>query len=200
MDPTLMLVLGVVALGLVVYGYLPYLIDVLRGRTRPHSYSWLLWALVTVIAAGVQLSHGGGLGAWVTAATGLACTSILLGSLRHGERLITTLDRVCLGLGLVSIAAWLVADQPLVSILLATAIDLIGFVPTVRKSWPRPHEETLLTWVISFVRFGLSAVVLDVHLLDHVLPDRVVAGLRRSGGDAGGSPDTARVSAATAID
>ena len=42
--------LGFVATFLVLVGYIPYLRDIIKGKTKPHIYSWFLWSFVTLIA------------------------------------------------------------------------------------------------------------------------------------------------------
>ncbi|KKU90276.1 MAG: hypothetical protein UY21_C0025G0011 [Microgenomates group bacterium GW2011_GWA1_48_10] len=48
--------LGIVATFLVFVGYIPYTRDILKGKTKPHLYSWFLWAFVTWIAFALQFT------------------------------------------------------------------------------------------------------------------------------------------------
>ena len=59
-------------------------------------------------------------------------------------------------LALLSIPLWLVVKQPVLSIILLSSIDMLGFLPTIRKSWKDPYSETLSLYVITTVRHSFS--------------------------------------------
>ena len=146
-------------------GYKPYVRDVLRGKTHPHAFSWLIWGLVTTIAFGLQISHGGGVGSYVTLAAAFIGFFVFGLALRSGKRDITRLDVVFFVLALVAMIIWLVAKQPLLSVILLCITDLLGFAPTVRKSWHRPDQETLSTYALGSFRHALSIVALSHYTL-----------------------------------
>ena len=94
-------IVGVIAVALTFIGYIPYIRDVIHGRTKPHVYSWFLWGFVTLIAFGLQLTSGGGLGAYVTLAASLMCLTVFtLGMTKKGEKDITRLDTVFFLIGI----------------------------------------------------------------------------------------------------
>jgi hypothetical protein len=153
-------VLGALATAIAVYGYVPYLRDTFRGRTKPHAFSWLVWGLMTGIGFVAQVVEGGGAGTWVMGFTALACGVIFVSALFLGEKDITRLDWLCLAGAAVSILLWIITDDPLLSVILITVIDVFGCIPTFRKSYSKPYEETLVTYVLSSVKsaFGLLAL------------------------------------------
>lgn len=146
-------------------GYKPYVRDVLRGKTHPHAFSWLIWGFVTTIAFGLQISHGGGVGSYVTLAAGLISFFVFGLALRSGKRDITRLDVLFFVLAIIAMITWLVAKQPLLSVILLCITDLLGFAPTVRKSWHKPDQETLSTYALGSVRHGLSIIALSHYNL-----------------------------------
>ncbi|HSX41088.1 MAG TPA: hypothetical protein VLF21_00415 [Candidatus Saccharimonadales bacterium] len=145
--------------------YIPYFRDILRRKTHPHLYSWSIWGLLTVIIFALQLIGGAGPGAFVTLMAGSMCFIVIILSLRYGKRDITLSDTIVLILTLITIALWLVAKQPVASIILATLADLLAFVPTVRKSWNKPRSETLSLYATNAARFGITALALDTYSL-----------------------------------
>lgn len=155
--------IGVFAVILVFVGYIPYLRDVVKGKTLPHIYSWFLWGFVTLIAFALQISDKAGVGAFVTLAAAIMCVVVIfLSFLTHkGKRDITKLDTIFLILAFVSLGFWLVAKQPVISAILATGTDLLGFAPTIRKSWNKPFSETLSLYTLNTFRFGLAALALQ---------------------------------------
>lgn len=155
-------ILGIIATILVFVGYIPYIRDILKGKTIPHIYSWLLWAVVTAIAFALQFSDGAGSGAFVTLAAAIMCVVVIvLGLIKKSKLKIVVLDSVFLILAFLALGLWLVAKQPILSALLATAVDLLGFAPTIRKSWNNPHTETLSFYYLNTFRFGLAVVALQ---------------------------------------
>lgn len=161
--------LTTIAVVLTFVGYAPYIRDTLARRTKPHVYTWFIWALVTTIAFGLQASAEGGVGSLVTLAAALACFVVFLFGLKRGDKEITRLDTGFFIAALIAIGVWLVARQPIVSTILVSLIDMLGFAPTIRKSWHRPHEETLISYVLNTVRFVLALFALEQYSIVTVL-------------------------------
>lgn len=66
-------------------------------------------------------------------------------------------------MSLIAIGFWLVADQPVVSIILVIIADGLAFIPTIRKSWYKPHSETLSLYVTNAIRFFLALVAVETY-------------------------------------
>lgn len=146
-------------------GYVPYVRDTIRGKTTPHIYTWFIWGLVTAIAFGLQISDRAGFGAFTTLAAALVCFIIFGFGLRQGNKEITKMDTVFFILSLFALILWLFAKQPVLSVILVSAIDMLGFIPTIRKSWHKPHEETLISYVTNTFRFSLAILALNRYTL-----------------------------------
>lgn len=157
-------ILGIVATVLVFIGYIPYLRDIIRGKTKPHLYSWFLWCFVTLIAFALQIGGGAGSGAFVTLAAALMCIAVIvLGFAYKAKVEIVKIDTAFLILAFIALGLWLIAKQPVLSAILTTLIDLLGFVPTIRKSWSKPFTETLTFYYLNLFRFGLAVVALQKY-------------------------------------
>lgn len=154
-------VIGAVAVVLTFAAYVPYYRDILKGKTRPHIYSWSLWGLLTILLVALQIKGGAGPATWVTAAAGLLCLGVVALSLKNGKKDITTSDTIVAILSLLAIGFWLIADQPLVSMILATLADLLAFIPTVRKSYRDPYSETLSLYITNALRFCLALLAVE---------------------------------------
>ncbi len=162
-------ILSVIAIILAVVAYIPYIRDVLKGKTKPHIYSWFVWGFVTIIRFALQIKGGGGPGAYVTLSAGIISFIIFFLGLKGGKKDITTSDTVFFVLALIATAIWVFAKQPTLSVILLVTIDLLGFVPTIRKSWNKPNEETLFTWSLNGFRHGLSVLALSHYNILTVL-------------------------------
>jgi uncharacterized protein with PQ loop repeat len=159
--PDLKVIVSIIAVLLTFIGYIPYVRDTLQKKTTPHIYTWFIWGLVTAIAYGLQVTNGAGVGSWVTLAVAVICFFIFALGLRHGKKDITKSDTVFFILSFVALFLWLIAKQPVLSVILASTIDMLGFIPTIRKSWNKPYSETLFSYELNTFRHGLSIFALQ---------------------------------------
>lgn len=150
-----------IAVFLTFIAYIPYYRDIIKGKTHPHIYSWTLWGLLTVLIVALQIKGGAGWSTLVTAAAGLLCIGVIILGLKKGKKDITTSDTVTAILALAAIGFWLIADQPVISIILGVVADMLAFYPTVRKSWNKPHTETLSLYATNAFRFVLASIALE---------------------------------------
>jgi hypothetical protein len=157
--------IGIIAAALVFVAYGPYIRDIRRGKTKPHPYSWFVWGFITSIILALQISHGAGPGSYVTATVAALSFVVCFYGLKNGTRDITRLDTIFFALALVSIGVWLFAKRPTLSMILLVSIDMLGFAPTIRKAWNKPHEETLFTWSLNGFRHLLSIAAIQTYSL-----------------------------------
>src|SRR3989344_6853127 len=151
-------ILGTV-LGLI--SYVPYYRDIFNRSIKPHFFTCFIWAILTGITASIQFATGGGVGAAVAAVESVCCTGVAVAAFFWGEKDITRSDWACLILALIAIFLWLVVNQPLLSILFVVTADLLGFIPTFRKSFIRPQEENASQFGISASHWLVSLFALE---------------------------------------
>jgi len=153
-------IFGILGVTTAFIGYIPYLRDTINGKTKPHIYSWFLWALVSTIIFALQFAAGGGVGTFVTLATGILCLIVFILGLRNGQKDITFFDGIILGVCLISIGIWLFAKDPYFSNYLLVGINVLIILPTLRKSWKDPYSETLCMWTLGALCnvFALAAL------------------------------------------
>ncbi|HDZ23245.1 MAG TPA: hypothetical protein ENH70_01750 [Desulfobacteraceae bacterium] len=145
--------------------HFPYIIHTIRGETKPHAFSWLIWALLSAIAFAGQVVSSGGPGSWITGLMCIISASVFFLALIKGERNITRFDLCCLVFSLSAIFVWILTDVPLWSIVLVTIIDAVAFAPTFRKSYSRPDQETVVTYIGNIAKWTLSLLALDSRSL-----------------------------------
>ena len=156
-------IIGIIAVVLTFIAYIPYYRDILKGKTRPHIYSWSLWGFLTILLVALQIKGGAGAATWVTAAAGLLCIGVVFLSLKNGKKDITRSDTIVAILGFLAIIFWLVIHQPLISITLVILADMLAFIPTIRKSYYHPYTETLSLYVTNALRFGLALLAVEQY-------------------------------------
>lgn len=140
---------------------LPYFRDIFWGKTRPHVLTWFLWGTLTGIAFFAQLMAGGGVGAWATGIESVACFTISILALSHGDRDIRVFDWAAFIAAFAGIFLWYATKDALSAVVIATVIDIAAYAPTFRKAYGKPEEETVSAFSFSAVRWMLVLVALE---------------------------------------
>lgn len=157
--------LGLLAAVISIVGYIPYFRDMLADKTKPHAFTWLIWGILNAIAFAGQLHGKGGPGMWAVGITAAALFVIFVFALFKGEKHLKPFDWLCLGGAGVALLLWLATSDPLGSIVLITIIDAFGFLPTVRKAYAKPFQETLVTYQVNTVKYVLIVLALQHYSL-----------------------------------
>lgn len=154
-------VIAIVSIVMTLFGYFYYFRDIFAGKTKPHAFSWLVWSSLTAIAFAGQLTDSAGPGAWVTGVTALVSFIIFSLAIKKGEKNITKSDKANLFGAVVALVLWFLTSNPLSAMILITIVDFLGFLPTIRKSYSKPYEETLVTYLLSGLKFLLAILALN---------------------------------------
>jgi hypothetical protein len=162
-------VFGYIAVAIAVVSYGLYFRDIFAGHTKPHGFTWCIWAGLNAFIFYEQMTHGGGPGAWVTGFAAIANILIFLTAFKYGERNITRLDWVCIGLALAALGVWMFNSDAVLSVILACCVFIIGFIPTLRKSIKRAHEETAATFALNGLKFFITLFALTSFTLTTAL-------------------------------
>ncbi|OGE31002.1 hypothetical protein A2631_04955 [Candidatus Daviesbacteria bacterium RIFCSPHIGHO2_01_FULL_44_29] len=153
--------IGIIAVILTIIGHGFYILDILKNKTKPHVFSWIIWAVMTIIAFLGQWQKGGGAGSWTTAATGLMTILIAILAFKKGSKDITRSDKFFFGGALLAIIPWILTKDPTLSVIIITLIDVSAAVPTLRKTIKSPRSETFMTYFLNIFRHGLSILALE---------------------------------------
>ncbi|VVB73532.1 Uncharacterised protein [uncultured archaeon] len=158
----LKLILAIVSAIVGTISFLPYIRDIFLKKTKPHSYSWLIWTILQATGVVAMLSGGAGLGV-VALSVGVAfCGFIFLLSLRYGTKNITRFDTLCFIGALLATGFYVFLNDALLSVVLVTFIDFVAFLPTLRKAYEEPYTETFSTFLLSGIANLLALGALDV--------------------------------------
>jgi hypothetical protein len=154
---------GVCAVGFELVSAIVYLYGIYRGKTKPHLYTFLVWTIVMTIIFFGQVLSGAGAGAWATGAS-LFLTAITIPlSIFYGTKDITKMDGLFLILAVSAIIPWAFAESIFLSVLLASLIDALAIIPTIRKTWKDPKSEPLLSWLLAEGKIICGILALAVY-------------------------------------
>jgi hypothetical protein len=146
------IIFSIIAAIITFISYAPYILDVRKGKTKPHVFSWFIWALIAYIAGFAQLKGGGGLGAYVALVSASTCLYIAYLAYKDSSITITRSDWFSLIASLLAIPLWVLTKNPLSAVILVSSIDTIGFWPSLRKAYNAPHEETLSNYWLAVIK------------------------------------------------
>ncbi len=177
-------VVAIIAVILAIVGNVPYLRDVVKLRVKPHPYTWLMWSIVSGVTFFGQLAKGAGVGALPTAVSEIFTIVIFVFSLRYGFKNIDRKDTYFLIAALLGIIPWLITDDPTLSVVIVVSIDLIAFIPTIRKTWNNPRTETPLLFSMNAARhvltlFSLQAynIATTLHSIAMIITNALMTGI-----------------------
>lgn len=169
MEYDIKIIFGVAAVVLAVANYLPYLIGSLTGKITPHIFTWSLWFILTSVAFYAQLTSGGGMGAWATGTTAFIILLITIVSLRSGFGYVRPFDWFALGGAITSIVLWIITSNPLWSVVLVSIIHSLCFLPTFRKGYRKPNDESAAAFVLTVLKYGAAIIALETYSVVTVL-------------------------------
>lgn len=156
-------VLAIIAAILAVLGNLPYIRDAFKRRVKPHPFTWLVWTIVSAIVLFGQIAKGAGIGALPVAVAGAFTATIFLFSVQYGFTYVQKSDKYYLAAALLGIIPWLIFNDPTISVIIAVSIDLVAFVPTLRKTYLHPETETPILYGSNVLRHILTLFSLQAY-------------------------------------
>lgn len=160
----LTLLLGVLGGLLIAGSFIPYIRDILKADTEPHVYTWFIWSVTQAIAAVAIFEGNGGLFAALSVASGATLSFVVFFmSFKHGSKNITNFDTTTLIVALIAIILWWKLNHPEWAIIAIALIDILGFLPTFRKTWYEPKSESSLAWVLFLLGNIATLLALTTH-------------------------------------
>ena len=150
------IIIWVLAILTVFYGYGKYIIDVLKWKTKPHVYSWIVFLIMASISFLIQYNDGAWPWSWAFWTSTVTTFVIVVLAFFYGTKNITPSDTISFILALVSIILYVIISNPVYALILVIFITGLAFYPIFRKSYYKPHEETLITYILAWGRTFIS--------------------------------------------
>ena len=168
--------LGAIAIWLTIIAYYPYIRSIIQGKTKPHVFSWVIWGTSTCIVFLAQLADKGGAGAWVIGFSGIISIYVaFLAYIKRSDSSITRIDRLFFIVAMTALPIWYLTSDPLWAVVILTTVDVLGFVPTFRRSYILPFEEQLMFYVVMALRNLVVLSALENYSLTTVLFPATIA-------------------------
>ena len=156
-------ILASIAVIMAIAGNIPYLVDVIKKKIQPHPYTWFVWSIVSMVTFFGQLAKGAGVGAIPTGVAEFFTVIIFFASLRYGFKNIKRIDTYFLIIALLGIIPWIITKDPTISVIIVVSIDLVAFIPTLRKTWTQPTTESSWLYKMNVARHALTLGALQAY-------------------------------------
>jgi hypothetical protein len=160
--------LGVLAGLIGVADTLPYIRDTLRGTTRPHRGTWLIWGVLGVVVCLSQRADGASWSLVMAGTQAVLTVLTFLLAIRRGEGGVSRIDALMIAVAAGGVTGWILADEPLVATICVVAADSVGVALMVPKTYRDPDSETLITFALASLCGILAAAAVatpDASLL-----------------------------------
>ncbi|HTE57386.1 MAG TPA: hypothetical protein VK694_01470 [Verrucomicrobiae bacterium] len=158
-------------------GFVPYVRDILRHKTKPERAMWWIYAFLFGVLFVAQMDANAGWLLLVTVSYIASSVAIAVLSVWYGYGGFHKRDTISFVIAALGLVLWLVTDTPLIAIVLVIIVDFAGFWLTLVKTWHAPHTETLISWQLAFVTAVLSIFAAGSWSLDVIIyPLYAVAG------------------------
>lgn len=154
-----------IAIAASLYGYIQYGREIPGRRLKPRPFTWLIWGVLSTCVTVIQINNGadfGTIGALLGAVSGYILAAM---AWYYGKRRIYKTDIASLVLAGSVLAAWAFVGDA-VTVIMATAVYMIGFMPTVVRAWKAPHKERRLTFMMSVLKYTISFVLLGTVTIE----------------------------------
>jgi hypothetical protein len=169
-------ILSTIAIALTFMAFYPYIRSIMKGKTKPHVFSWVIWGSTTFAVFLAQLEANGGVGAWpIGVSGGITIFVAIFAYIKKADITITRTDWLFFVSALSSLPLWYFTSDPLWAVVILTTVDVLGFGPTIRKAYSQPHSESLVFFGIITVRNLIVVVTLESHSVTTVLFPAVIA-------------------------
>lgn len=153
-------IFGIIAAILFSISYIPYIYSIIKGFTKPHPISWMLWAVIGGVTFYFSIKAGANETLPLIFLNFILPLVVGLLSLRYFTIKFSKFDYVCLLLSAVSIILYLKFRNIGFAITLNVLSDMFAYLPTLIKTYNYPKQENLLSWILYLLGyiFGLFAI------------------------------------------
>lgn len=146
-------------------GGMIYLLDTLKGKTKPNRVTWFLWGLLGLVAFAGMLDEKASVTSLIFILTSTLVPFVILAASFISKRAvwkINNFDWICGTLSICGIIAWLITGVGNLAITFSIIADFFALLPTVIKALKAPSTESGLLYLnVSFASF-ITLLTIDI--------------------------------------
>lgn len=163
-------------------GFLPYIIDILRGKI-PSKASWIIWSIIGISLGLSYKTAGANASIWVPVSYAICPLLVLAVTFYKDPSPMKTwprIDRMFLYAAVLCLVPWIVFKTaesykilpdwgwilPRITLYGGIIIDGCGAVPTIVESWKDPENESFLGWIAWGIGNILNLLAVEIWVPD----------------------------------
>ena len=174
-------IFAVLSTAFAIYATFPYISAVLKKKTKPHQFTWLVFFIMNGIVFLSQYLAGARASVLISLTFFIGSFFILLLSFKYGVRDSSKFDRVLFIFAICTIGIWLLSKNNAFAIWLTVLIDISATTMMVLKIKSDPNSEDPYPWLIGTIAYIFTCLTLISQPLS-ILYVRPVYGLVVDGG------------------
>lgn len=146
-------IFGLISTAIAIYCTIPYIIAILRGKTKPHQLSWLVFVIMNGIVFFSQYLEGGRQSILIALTFLIGSLAVLLLSLKYGTRNTSGWDKLLFVLAILTMLVWLFTKNNVIAIWLTVIIDMAATTMMILKVHAQPNSEAPLPWALAIIAY-----------------------------------------------
>ena len=161
-------ILGWLSFVVLLLSYIPYVIDILKGNTKPERAAFFIWTVLGFSLISSQLAEGGMESVLLSVGGTVGPLIVFLLSIKYGVGGFLLRDKFALVFAAIGLLLWYLTNNPAFVLWIAILIDSAGVYLLLIKSYKDPASELPLLWASGVVAGTLSILSvgrLDINLL-----------------------------------
>lgn len=137
---------------------IPYIVDIVKGNTKPQRMAWVIFITLSGISFFAQLAEGATNSLWFPAVLFLQSIIIFALTLKYGMGGFGKSDIASFVAAILIMIIWWITKSPAVAIVCGALVNTIGKILVARKVYKYPNTEYLPTWVWSALASLLAVI------------------------------------------
>ncbi len=151
-------ILLTISIVLPLIGPIIYIYEILYKGVKPNRMTRLIFLILGILTTASLFAQESRISIWLSVASLFQAILVFLVSIKHGEGGTNKLDILVFIIAMLGIVAWKLTNNPLWALIFSIVADFAGVVPTLVKSYKKPHEE-------SYIFYGLDTIASLFNLL-----------------------------------
>lgn len=149
-------IFALISTALFFIGIIPYFRDVIKKRTIPHPFSYIVWGILTGFNSYILYTQNEHISLIPTVISTISCMVLTIYGFKMFRLIqINTLDYLFLSLAILVFPLYFLTEDALKAVIFTVIIDFLAYLATIKKWWLQPWTETIFTFLIVWVNHGL---------------------------------------------
>lgn len=163
------MILGIIAGLLSIFGFIPYVLSILKGKTCPSRVTWFIWTWVGLLIFINYQAAGANHSKWISLVYFAMPLVVALMSIKYGDSAWTKFDIACLFAAAAASVFWYATSSALLSLILFLFIDFFGAIPTIVKTYHQPSQESSLAWFLMVLANFVNLFAVEEYVFSLLL-------------------------------